>query len=195
MEKADSDEKKTRKRSVFHRLRKWCKLRAKRRYLLSHTENREIAGPYYDDDELVDTFSVEDDLDSCYQCLLDQEEVTTGFDETPLFVDGPKTTSGDMVETTPEENQEDIWDQMIKRPAVVRKTTQGSNQASLDSLDSLDGSYAEGDDDDSLLTRKISNTARAIYGDMALGAHVHFLRAQTEPHRVRQVQLRSSQDH
>ena len=194
MDRIETNQKKTKKRSVISRLRKWCKTRAKRRYLLSHSEDKEIAGPYYDDNELVETFSIEEDLDSCCQGLLDQEEESTGFDETPLFVEGQETHSGG-IGATQEEDQEDLWDQMIKRPHFARNTTQDSNQASLESLDSLEGSYGDGDDDDSLLTRKISNTARAVYGDLALGAHVHFLRAQTEPHRVHQVQLRSSQEH
>jgi len=181
---------KKKKRTLFGRVRRWWARRRKGAYVAHHHEE-ELAnqiGPYTNE-ELVDTFSVEEDLDSCCQGLLANGSPL--FDSSPLLSKGDGSSSNSTA--TPElasyatipVNVEEIPERGVHN--FNRKTTQDSKQASLESLDSLAGSYVDMDDEESLETPKMANTRSPVESDDSLGEHVNFLRVQTQPRPVELV--------
>jgi len=182
MGKSSTDSSAKKKRTLLARLRSWLTRRRKGAYFAQNHEDHSQSpkGPYTNS-ELVDTFSVEEDLDSCCQGLL-YKNGSQCFDSSPLLLKEDSSSNSSVAPeyTTSRTVSFGKTTEIRDKRTFDRKNTQGSEQ-SLESLDSLPVSYREGEDEESLATHRVNNTSDAIMKD-----HVHFLRVATQP---RQVEL------
>ena len=192
--------KKNKSPGLFAKLGHWWKRGLKRKgHYVEHQEDH--IDSLFAKNDVGDTFSVEEDLESCCQGLLGKDSPPT-FDKSPvLSTDGQSSSScqssttglfpsepGPRKVTTPSRSCSALSTPPIKYTDeddnFVRKTTQDSKQASLESVDSLAWSYHE---EESFATPRVANTGEFPSVDSTLGEHVHFLRMQTQPRKVELV--------
>ena len=206
--KKSNGNKKRKKPGLFVRVRHWWKQGTKRKG--DYVEHKEdFVRGHVPNSDVGATFSVEEDLESCCQGLLAKGSPHR-FDKSPLLLIEEQSVSscasGTLFVNEPVPNdKEEIPDSNITNqstpilsreesvPSDVgstnatmfdRRTTQDSNQVSLESLDSLAWSCLE--EEESFATPRMANIGDPPSGD-PLGEHVHFLRVQTQPRRVELV--------
>lgn len=149
--------------------------------MAQHYHDADLAdpnGPYSNNGELIDTFSVEEDMDSSCQGLLTQDSAPL-FDSSPLLSNDDESAANSTSTFDLVSFGVTVMETTSAPKSLERKTTGESKPASLESLDSIRSHHV--DDEESLETAKVANTAGTNISDAMLGEHVNFLKGHTQP--------------